>query len=94
MKTCKELYQDREQAWHTAWTTYNAEIGPAVKREFPIGSKVRFSHGLKKIKGVVTKHGPDYSPDKVIVRNTKTGTEWEKEARELEIDDGQATEKD
>lgn len=83
MKTCKQLYADRELAWQVAWETYNVAIGPALRAEFPIGSKVLFPHGSKMLEGVVEGYGEDYAPSKLTIR-AKSGTKWQKEAHELE----------
>jgi len=83
-KTCAEIKKEWRDALDLANEKYNADIKLAREREFPIGSQVRFQHGVKWFEATVTKHGEwDFNVDAVTVRNNKTGTEWEKKAWEL-----------
>jgi hypothetical protein len=83
-KTCKQLWRDRENAWHSLWNRYHAEIGEARAREFPVGTKVKFSHGNKEVNGVVMELSSVF-PDKIKVRNVNTGTVWDLEVQCLEL---------
>ena len=83
LKSCKEIYLARVQAWHEVYDRYNAEIKLAREREFPVGTRVKFQHGTREVQAVVTElcH---WSEDKVKLKNVKTGTTWEKEVHHLE----------
>jgi hypothetical protein len=84
MKTCLQIWQEYQQASDKLCEDFRIAMIEARAQEFPIGTKVTFSHGLKRIKGTVFKH-PEYErqTDKVIVKNGKSGAEWEKAVQEL-----------
>jgi len=83
-KTCLQIWQEHQQAWDKLREDFRIAMIEARAREFPIGTKVTFSHGLKQIKGTVFKH-PEYEwqTDKIVVKNDKSGAEWEKEVKDL-----------
>lgn len=87
-KTCREIKADWHAAMDEASAVYDAAILRARAIEFPVGTKVKFQHGMKWIRGVVHKLGEwDFNRDAAVVRNTKTGSDWEKKVWELERDD-------
>jgi len=86
MKTCKDIKREQDETWDAAWKKFHVEIGPATRREFPLGAKVFFLHGLKKLEGVVVGHGEfDHNAEKVKIKNPKTGTIWDKPSWEIEL---------
>jgi hypothetical protein len=52
-------------------------LAAAVRREFPVGSRVRVTLGRAEVEGLVIRSGRDsqYQPDEVVIRNVVTGKE-------------------
>lgn len=64
---------------------HDREMREVVRREFPIGCAVRYKHGENFIEAVVDSYPPfEWSTDKVIARNKRTGNKKEIEAYRLE----------
>lgn len=83
--TCKELNGVRELRWRELHDTANAAIKAHVLEEFPIGAHVHFKYASKEIRGRVIEH-PEFSfSSKLKVRNSQTGTIWDKEPWDLEL---------
>jgi hypothetical protein len=65
---------------------FDQHIAKLRADEFPIGTKVLVHHGANKFPGTVVKHYEYiWAMGRVIVKNDKTGTEWEKEIWELDL---------
>ena len=84
MKTCKKIRDDYVKAYEALSLKYEAAMFEAVRREFPVGTRVRFPHGLAYIEGVVKDWGSRVEADMVFIVNPKSGACWRKEAYRLE----------
>ncbi len=73
MTTCKQIKAKRDEEWDKLESQYHRDIQAAREREFPLGCKVRFFHGLKSIIGTIVLHGINEDADKVSVRNDQSG---------------------
>jgi len=85
MKTCKEIYTEHDDEWHKMYVKYIAEMDKAKRIEFPIGTKVKWNHGLNYVHGTVIDY-PKYYEERIIVQNNKTRNKREIEACLLELD--------
>ena len=82
MKTCYQIWAERQQAMDAAFAKYRAEIEIAKKEEFRPGTKVEWRNGNHMIKGEVVGY-PMYGYDAVTVRTLSSGGERTIEAHRL-----------
>jgi len=53
MKTCKEIKADMDEAYDALFSKYRKDIGKARQEGFPVGTRVRWSQGLRTCRGRV-----------------------------------------
>lgn len=84
IKSCLEIWREHNRAWSKLYDDYQADMTEARAREFPIGAKVKWpANGSCRVSGTVVGH-PRFSPDRVTVKNSKSGASYDKEIKELE----------
>lgn len=83
IKTCRVIHAEHQHEWSEMYDRYSRDMKEARAREFPIGCKVRWTANGGHCSGIVTRH-PEFTPDKITVRNAKSKAEYEKQVFELE----------
>lgn len=84
-ESVREMHLRHRQEYREQADRQDREIGKAVRTEFPVGAAVKYKHGQNYIMAVVDSYPPfEWSTNKVIARNTKTGNKKEIEAHNLE----------
>jgi surface antigen len=68
-----------------AWDRQRQALAQTIREEFPVGTKVRWMHGSNYIEGVVVDTARYDWSDDVTVRNSKSGKDFRKEAKDLEL---------
>lgn len=82
-KSCLQIWREREMMWTQVHDNYNREIQKARAREFPIGTRVQFQHGVKWLDGVVQEHS-SIIEDQISIKRSN-GTVWRKEVHEVKL---------
>jgi hypothetical protein len=78
--------QQKDAQVHEEWSRLHSELNAVIRAEFPVGTRVKYRHGLNWIHGVVAEM-PSYSfGDELEIKNVKTGTSRRVKAKELEFD--------
>lgn len=84
LKTCKEIKAEHTAAWDAVYDRYRTDMAAAKAREFPVGTRVKFQHGLNWIEAEVVELMLCL-PDQVEVRNVKSKTKRTIETYKLEV---------
>lgn len=71
MKTCRQIERDNHDAWKALYDQYNKDIDEAKRKEFPIGSKVKWRNGSNQVKGKVVGY-PSWNPECVTTETLST----------------------
>jgi len=82
-KTCKEIEIEYRESHSIIFGRHQQEIQQAKERQFTVGARVVWSHGLLTVRGKVTRI-PDYNDDSVMVKRNGAKHEMPKRAYELE----------
>lgn len=83
MKTCQDINAGYRESYRVLHNLYLADMQEAIKRDFPVGAEVLFTHGAKRIEGMVIAHGEfDFQRDRVKIKS-KNGATWNKEGHEV-----------
>jgi hypothetical protein len=85
--------QEKDAAVHEEWSRIHKELSDVIRAEFPVGTKVKFRHGLNWIYGTVAEMPSWDFGDELKIKNTKTGTFRNVKAKELEFDTDDSSEK-
>ncbi len=84
-KTVRDLYQEQRSEYRDMTDRHEREMREVVRREFPIGTSVKYKHGQNFIEAVVDSYPPfEWVTNKVIARNKRTGNKKEIEAKDLD----------
>jgi hypothetical protein len=67
------------------WDAERKKLVQVIREEFPVGTKVRWAHGENYIEGVVVATARYEWSDDVTVRNSKSGKDFRKDAKDLEL---------
>lgn len=78
--------QEKSQQVHDEWSRLHRELNDVIRAEFPVGTKVKFRHGLNWIHGTVAEMPSWDFGNELKIKNTKTGTLRSVKAEDLEFD--------
>lgn len=80
-----EVYHEHRNEYRIMTDRHDVEMNEAIRREFSVGTKVKYSHGPNKITAEVVEISPYlWKTCQVTVRNLISGNKKEIEAQRLE----------
>ena len=78
--------QEKSRQVDQEWERLHKELSDVIRAEFPVGTKVKFRHGLNWIRGTVAELPMWDFGDELKIENTKTGTRRRVKEKDLEFD--------